>query len=158
MFLKSNYVAKLFNSNQHFNNELDIMKEIQRRINPHVDQHFISMIFAHKQSKTLVYAPYGKQMLKLNKDRFHQMLSCLSLLQKNGIIHRDLSPNHFLVRNENGKDQVFIIDFGSAYLAPLNSHTEDMNNSKNAEGNLDIFKGSIQFAALEILQNLRDQK
>ena len=41
------------------------------------------------------------------------ILSCLELLNQNGLIHCDLKPENILIRN-SGKNQIKVIDFGSS--------------------------------------------
>ena len=113
---------------------------------------FIKLVFVNEVAKALVYHPAGKPIQKrlLTSDIIAQMLDCVKELHVNGIIHRDLSPNHFLQHN----DQIFLIDFGCAIFTK-NINDEDLNKSDNEDDkNYNNYKGSIQFAALDILTHL----
>ena len=154
----TNYVAKVFRTEQQFQEEVEIMQEIQSRL-LNAAQNFISLVHIHQGYKTIVYEPFGEPLTKLTKDRVTQMFGCLQTLQTYGVIHRDLSPSHFLKKVVDDQEVVFIIDFGCAYLAPQKGSITNMNESNNDKDvKMTNYKGSIQFAALEILEDLRGSK
>jgi serine/threonine protein kinase len=103
---------------------------------------FMQLVRSDDSQKALVYTPVGKELKKgmLRREHVLEMLDCVEELHSHNIIHRDLSPKHFLQRNDTGS--IFLIDFGSALftskqtLAPVR------------------YKGSLQFAAREILDCL----
>lgn len=53
----------------------------------------------------IVYNPKGSRLEKLTKCRVKQMFECVGKLHEIGVIHRDISPNHFFVINRNEIDE-----------------------------------------------------
>ena len=147
-------MAKIFREDRYFDDEYNIVKEIQLRVSNALVNNLLLMVHAQQSMKTIVYQPYGEPILKLTQVRVSQMFDCLETLQRYGVIHRDLSPNHFLKRMVDGKENVFVIDFGAAFLIPPENSATDLNESDNRQAELTNYRGSIQFAALDILQNL----
>lgn len=80
------------------------------------------------------------------------ILECVKELHELDIIHRDLTPNHFM-KHPNG--EVILIDFGSAYF--INSKQE-LDTSKDDITKFCRYNGSIEFAADQILEYLSDLK
>lgn len=72
---------------------------------------------------------------------FHEvardMLECVKVIHKHEIIHRDIKPDNFRVKN----DKVYIIDFGTFITY------ERLIDSKTPQ-----FIGSAKFASIDVLR------
>ncbi len=84
----------------------------------HEDHCFLAMDFVDGTTLQDEVAEHGP----LNEERFfrifHQALSALAHAHANGIIHRDLKPdNIMLVRENNERDIVKLVDFGIAKVS-----------------------------------------
>ena len=83
------------------------------------------------------------------------MFHCVEELHKLGIIHRDINPQHFM--KQLNTNQIVLIDFGTAIFLPElpESKIAKLNTSDLNETNFcGKFRGSIEFAALEILHSI----
>lgn len=177
------YVVKVFKEKSSYDQEVDIFQNIQLRT-VEVNQQFIKKVHENPEKLSIVFSPYGKPVNILNRNILNQMLMCVEKLQECGVIHRDLSPHHFLLRT-NFKDEqtvilsdvkllnfskfinftklrwfkIFLIDFGSAFLIDYNDQKRfpDLDQSNNSNCSV-TYKGSIHFAAREILINLATNK
>jgi RIO-like serine/threonine protein kinase len=128
---------------------------------------FIQRVASNEKHLAIIYTPRGKNIqnhidnMGFTRELFDQMFEGVRSLFNKGIIHRDLTPHHFLVtENPSGKTKkVFIIDFGSTILI----NKEKLDNS-NLDSNLDLkssdpayqynYQGSVKSAATEILKCL----
>lgn len=45
---------------------------------------------------------------------FSQILEAIQILHSSGVVHRDLKPDNILIRENNGKKDIAIIDFGDS--------------------------------------------
>lgn len=79
-------------------------------------------------------------------DIFTQVASGLSELHRHGIIHRDLKPSNIMLFDNNGKEQVCLIDFG---IAKLLQSASDSRLTKAGE-----VLGSPCYVSPEQAQNL----
>lgn len=70
-----------------------------------IKDYFISREYCCRDKNSIVYSPRGHRMEKLTKRRVKQMINCLKILHQIGLIHRDLGPRHFLLRNVNTLDE-----------------------------------------------------
>jgi len=111
---------------------------------------------------TIVYSPIG-QILKqrdLTRSDVSQIFDIMEDLYKFGIIHRDLSPNHFMKVYDkvNNKDQIFLIDFGSALILDQEILPE-LNQSKlDQDTEFHGYQGSVEFASQDILPHISNPK
>ena len=71
-----------------------------------------------------------------------QMFECIEDLNRLGIIHRNIHPQHFMRRLDNG--EIVLVDFGSAIFLPESSESSYLEECL-------YFEGSLEFAAIEIL-------
>lgn len=125
-------------------------------------KNFIQRVAANDQQLAIVYTPRGIPLKNqsITKEQFEKMFKCLRSLFENGIIHRDLTPHHFLIENSSsGNENIFLIDFGSAILIDKtlnNSNLEDELESSHPAYRIN-YQGSIRFAANEILKCLYEK-
>lgn len=114
---------------------------------------FIKYIKDQPEDLTIVYCPHCEPLLQrhLTREDVLGILSCLKELQRLGVIHRDLSNQHFM----RGPDKkIILIDFGSAIFT---DSKVELNKSTNAADKVfHTFQGSIEFAADDILEHLAD--
>lgn len=107
---------------------------------------FIQRVAAKESANAIVYSPLAKPMQNnITKDEFLQMWTCIDKLVELGIVHRDITPHHFM----KSKFGVVLIDFGSAFFA----RKCDLDRSDNPEEVFE-FRGSLEFAALEVFEKL----
>ena len=88
--------------------ELEIAKKLRERTGVAQTEHFICMIAECPDKYSIVYTPSGEPFDELNPNRLEQMFVCVEKLQQFGVIHRDLTPHHFLKRMKDGKEQVCV--------------------------------------------------
>lgn len=118
---------------------------------------FLQRVAADENQNIIIYSPFCTKLdYLLTKSDVVQMLECLAELVRLGIVHRDLSPAHFMrAKNADGTDgRIVLIDFGAAVFvepqdAPLNISTLQEENWHKK-----TYRGSLEFAADEILQFL----
>lgn len=72
-----------------------------------------------------------------------QMFECIEEIRKLDIIHRDIKPEHFMKRFDT--NEIVLIDFGTAIFLPQTDFCGD-------------FRGTIEFAAFEILRSIVEFK
>lgn len=79
-------------------------------------------------------------------------------LYNEGIIHRDITPSHFLTTKATAGnvEKIFIIDFGSAAFVENNLYDSDTENYRSPYSAylFESYRGSVLFAATVILRNL----
>lgn len=109
---------------------------------------FIQRVAANVKNYAIIYTPRGKQLQRpITQHQFEMMFNCVLELKRLSIIHRDLTPYHFLTTTSSSDEPIiFLIDFGSAIFRE-NIQESDIN-----------YRGSVRFAATEILQYLKDKK
>jgi serine/threonine protein kinase len=111
------------------------------------------MVKCQENDMTIVYSPRCKPLVQFTKKDLFGMYECLKELLKVGVIHRDLSYNHFMKSMDN--DEIVLIDFGCALIMPQPNLT--LNHSNLGDDNtFYTYQGSIEFAALEVLEHLKD--
>lgn len=117
---------------------------------------FIQRVAANTHHLAIVYTPRGEPLenQSITQKQFEQMFECLRSMFNKGIIHRDLTPHHFLVTKDK---RIFVIDFGSAILIS-DDELNDSNLGKELESSdpayQNNYRGSIRFAATKILKCL----
>lgn len=94
----------------------DILKQTGSKINEFIGKvaTYISGNNTPQLSKrrySIIYTPIGKPITRLTKNILKMMISCVKKLHQYNIIHRDLSPHHFLM-NEKGE-----VNFSTLYLS-----------------------------------------
>ena len=104
-----NYVIKIFKNKEYFDRENQLAEDILKRTGEQINQ-FICKVLTHTNSAStdpnsaarysIVYTPCGKLIPRLTKDYVQKMLSCVEALHHYNIIHRDLSPHHFLINDK----------------------------------------------------------
>lgn len=104
---------------------------------------------------TIVYSPRCQSLKQrqITKEDVLGIFACVKELFRLGVIHRDLSFNHFMKSVES--DEIILVDFGSAILK---DPTVSLNlNQSNWEKDAAFcqYQGSIEFAAAEILEHLK---
>lgn len=79
--------------------ELEIAYELKKRLTGFVQpEQFMRLIDKSPNQYSIVYTPSGVPIGELNSNRLEQMFECVEKLQQFGVIHRDLTPHHFLKR------------------------------------------------------------
>jgi hypothetical protein len=95
---------------------------------------------------TLFFEPCGETATIKAAEEVREVFACLEWLRALRVIHRDLSPRHFLRCGVTGV--LFLIDFGFAVLLPLES---DLSQESDAVP----FSGSSYYAPTSVLDVLR---
>lgn len=95
---------------QEFEREIKTFDEIQKRTKDKDLTQFICKVDHNMKKLAIVFSPYGAPVRQLTQGRFEKMLECVEKLQIYGIIHRDISPNHFMHKiAPDGSDQVRVL-------------------------------------------------
>lgn len=118
---------------------------------------FIHRVADNRKKLSIVYTPRGQPLQRqLTRKQFEKMFDCVRVLVDLGIIHRDITPNHFLsAKTSSGIENIFLIDFGSATFI----EGGDLNSSELVDQNVQqdakhVYQGSVGFAATSILDSL----
>lgn len=131
-----------------------IMYELEDLSEKSQKSKFIQRVAANPKNLTIIYTPRGQKLERpITQQQFKEMFDCVRELVNCCIIHRDLSPNHFLCTKTN---EIFLIDFGSAKFIKggnLNSSNQEPSDSVVTTRNQN-YRGSVRFAAKEILECL----
>lgn len=113
---------------------------------------FIQRFASIENDQAIIYTPHCHKLeYPLSKKEIFGIFDSIAELQKFGIVHRDLSPNHFMKHPTNGA--VVLIDFGCAHFIDLNPKLDTSNHDTTP---FYSFNGSIEFAAHSILEHLSD--
>lgn len=83
---------------QEFGREMTTFDEIRKRTNDEDVPQFIRKVNHYEAKRAIVFSPYGAPVRQLTRGRFDKMIECVEKLQTYGIIHRDISPNHFMYK------------------------------------------------------------
>lgn len=78
---------------------------------------FVQRVAANPEMRAIIYTPRGQNLqTQMSSKEIFLMFDCFNELGKFGIIHRKISPDHFLAtRNPSGKiENIFLIDFAWA--------------------------------------------
>lgn len=94
-FQQSNYAIKVFHDEIYYERELAINKSISERFNGRIPVVFTKQVGFIKNKKSIIYEPVGQRIQRLDKSRILEIFDAIKELHNRGIIHRDLSPNHF---------------------------------------------------------------
>lgn len=91
--------------------EIKIVKEILNRSQkyfPDSIEDFFRLVHCNKTSNSIVFTPSGKSIAKFefSPDLSKKMLNCVKNFHHMGIVHRDLTPHHFLIRIQNDQEKV----------------------------------------------------
>ena len=74
---------------------------------------------------------------------FKKSIDILNDIHKKGIIHRDIKPDNFMLKERNGKTELYLIDFGLAKRFIMNNKHIDEKKGKK-------MIGTIKYASLNI--------
>lgn len=140
---------------------LDAKVDIIRKLNDgtviyrrdHLSDTFIQRVAANEANFTIIYTPRGHKVpFPITLQEYYQMFKCVRDLANKGIIHRDLTPNHFLcTKNSTGRiEKIFLIKSGKMNKSILESSDSADEHHK--------YRGSVRFAARDILDNLYKKK
>ena len=116
-----------------------------------MDHLFIAYICDQPDDLSIIYSPFCKPLVQnqLTKHDVMSIFEILKQLYEIGIIHRDLSYSNFM---RTSKNNVILIDFGSAIWVDVD---EQLNNSNmSADSEFCKFHGSVEFASDDILYHL----
>ena len=115
---------------------------------------FIHRVADNRKKLSIVYTPRGQPLQRqLTRKQFEKMFDCVRVLVDLGIIHRDITPHHFLsAKTSSGIENIFLIDFGSATFI----EKEDLNSCSKLEAQAAKhgYLGSVRFAATSILDSI----
>jgi serine/threonine protein kinase len=103
-------------------------------------------------SRALFFQPRGENAVIRNDRDVEEAFDCLEWLRELRVIHRDLSPRHFLraaPATAQGTGELFLIDFGFAVLLPSD---RDLDQESSDEL---TFSGSSYYAPTRLLRLLR---
>ena len=108
---------------------------------------FIHRVADNPKKLSIVYTPRGQPLQHpFTRTQFAKMFGCVRELFNLGIIHRDLTPSHFMrAKTSSGDENIFLIDFGSATFI----EEVDLNRYVHHD-----YRGSIYFAATSILDSI----
>jgi serine/threonine protein kinase len=74
---------------------------------------------------------YGDDQTKIPQDIWIQIRSIIHKLYYNDIHYIDITPYNFMIKKENGKPKVYIIDFGDAQEIKVNWFLKDFLDGLN---------------------------
>ena len=114
---------------------------------------FIKRVAANRNKYVIIYNRGEKLQYPITREQFDQMFDCMRELRNIGIIHRDITPGHFLsAKASDGSEKVFLVGFSSAVF----NEKGDKWNASNIESssNQVIYDGLILCASTEILDCL----
>lgn len=114
---------------------------------------FVHRVAANESKFTIIYTPMGENLpFPITRQTFDKMFSCVRNLVDLCIIHRDLTPYHFMCKKDsaNNIEKVFLIDFGSSVFIPVG---QSLNTSRLEKQHY-RYRGSLRFAASQILIEL----
>lgn len=97
-FKQSNYAIKVFKKAEYYKRELETFQNIKSRFNDRkLPTQFIDLVEfeSFREKNSIVYKPVGKKIKKLDKRIILEIFDAVKELHIRGIIHRDLSHNHF---------------------------------------------------------------
>lgn len=119
---------------------------------------FIQRVAANAKKFTIIYTPRGHKIpFPITQQNFDKMFGCLRELASKAIIHRDLTPNHFLCTKNEKSDEIekiILIDFGSAVFIKDGKLNKSTLESSDATDEHHKYRGSVRFAAKDILEHL----
>lgn len=101
-----------------------------------------------------MYSPFCQPLIQrqVTEEETMGIFDCLNELYDMGIVHRDLSNNHFMKTPEGN---VALIDFGSSVILDDDKRCLNLNNSNlSPDDKFRHFHGSVEFAAKQILMHL----
>lgn len=91
----SHYAIKVFADEKHFNQEIANNAKIKERFEGNIPSFFVKQHRSIPEKRSIIYKPIGKRIKDLTKNQIIEIFDAVKLLHTKGIIHRDLSPNHF---------------------------------------------------------------
>lgn len=94
-FQQSNYAIKVFHDRNYYERELAINESISKRFNGCIPDVFTKQAGSIQDKKSIIYERVGQRIQRLDKSRILEIFDAIRELHTRGIIHRDLSPNHF---------------------------------------------------------------
>lgn len=137
--IRSGRVKKTFRRNKNrelIEKEVNFMKKGYRLgVSPKIYEYFSGeddenpYIVMEELDKTLVDT-INRSKGKMSKEHQRQVISILSILDKNLIFHGDVSPLNFMTGKGEKKDKLYIIDYGMAKdmdEAFIKKHSKDAN-------------------------------
>jgi serine/threonine protein kinase len=95
-FKESNYAIKVFKKPEYYKQELKTFLNIKSRFDEgKLPTQFIDLVASFPKNNSIVYKPVGKKIHNLDKRIILEIFDAVKELHIRGIIHRDLSYNHF---------------------------------------------------------------
>ncbi len=75
---------------------------------------------------------------------FMDSINIIENIHKKGVLHRDVKPDNFMIKENNGVSKLYIIDFGLAkiYLSDDKTHIEERNDRK--------LVGTVKYASINL--------
>ena len=75
---------------------------------------------------------------------FMDSINIIENIHKKGVLHRDIKPDNFMIKENNGVSKLYIIDFGLAkiYLSDNKNHIEERNDRK--------LVGTVKYASINL--------
>jgi serine/threonine protein kinase len=136
----------VFKENNHYKSEQEFFEKTLKNSTAGYER-ILKLVLSNDDKMALVFTPVGKELKKglLRTEHVIEMLKCVEELNACNIIHRDLSPKHFFQRID--QDSLFLIDFSSALVF-----------EKKPTNEYKCYKGSLQFAAQEILECIVEKR
>lgn len=127
------FVVKKYKTYRYYQQEWEILRAMSER-----SQHLIRLVGVDERRLSIITEPYGTRQLNefaFGVDEIVQSFECMRALVANRIVHRDITPRHFLWHVQQGRRTLVLIDFGCA-----------VSNGQPCQ-----FSGSLHFAADSIL-------
>lgn len=95
-FKESNYAIKVFKKPEYYKREVETFQKIKSRFDDgKLPIQFIDIVESFPKKNSIVYKPVGKKIHNLDKQIILEIFDAVKELHIRGIIHRDLSYNHF---------------------------------------------------------------
>lgn len=105
---------------------------------------FVKRVASNDNSYVIIYNRGEKLQRPITRQQFDQMFDCIRELRNIGIIHRDITPDHFLSAKASSSDdtgKIFLVSFSSAIyqnhigmpnaISISTSHTEFLDGMFN---------------------------
>jgi hypothetical protein len=106
---------------------------------------FVKRVAANRNKRVIIYNRGEKLQRPITRKQFDQMFDCIRELRNIGIIHRDITPDHFLSAKASSSDEtekIFLVSFSSAIY---NQNESDIANHIGMPNAISISTSHTEF-------------